>query len=477
MTGNMTGGMTGLRIHWVCPLPPEPTDIAEYTRRLLPALAEVAEVVLWTDQRDVDPEIARAVRLRRFDAAAHLPMDMRRLGPPRQGGNMGGGPFAEAVFIHLGNNARFHGSMLRLAARVSACLVLHDLSLVDMLAGAAEAGHVTRRAVLAESARFYGAAGRAAMSAILDGKAPAEVTPGGLSREALYAAMPHWEAATGRAVSLLTHTGPAFKTVAARGFLPAYRLELPYPASAARPGAGRAAEGPLRLVQFGHIFPNRRLLEGLEALAMVAPGRVPEGEAVNFELRVLGKVWDEALVRRKIAELGLEDRVRLMGFVEEARLDAALREAHLVLNLREPTVGEASGSQLRLWNAAAASVVTDLGWYATLPGETVFRIPPSSEATALPPLLRAIDRDRGLAATKGAAGRARLEAAHGTPRYAEGIAAIARAFEEDARTRLSADALRRRLGPNQSGPNQSGTATPLEGLMANRAAALLERRG
>lgn len=463
--------MTSLRVHWISPLPPEPTDIAEYTRRLLPALAERAEVVLWTDQRDVDLEIARAVRLRRFDAAANLPMDMRRLGAPRRAGDgrWGDGGWAEAVFIHLGNNARFHGSMLRLAARVSACLVLHDLSLVDMLAGAAAAGHVTRRAVLDESARFYGAEGRVAMTAILDGKAPAETRAGGLSREDLYAAMPHWEAATGRAVSLLTHTGPAFKTVAARDFLPTYRLELPYPASAAKPEARRAADGPLKLVQFGHIFPNRRLLEVLEALAMVVPGRAAAGEAVDFELRVMGRVWDEALVRRKITELGLEDRVRLMGFVEEARLDASLREAHLVLNLREPTVGEASGSQLRLWNAAAPSVVTDLGWYATLPEETVFRIPPGSETTALPPLLRALDRDRGLGSAKGAAGRARLEAAHGTELYAEGIAAIARAFEDDARARLAADALRRTLG------GMAGPAIPLEGMIAERAAALLDR--
>ena len=37
-------------IHWFSPLPPARTDIAEYTRRILPALNREAQVILWTDQ-------------------------------------------------------------------------------------------------------------------------------------------------------------------------------------------------------------------------------------------------------------------------------------------------------------------------------------------------------------------------------------------------------------------------------------------
>ena len=110
----------------------------------------------------------------------------------------------------------------------------------------------------------------------------------------------------------------------------------------------------------------------------------------------------------RLEETGLECRVEVHGFVPEPELDAKLAEAHLVFNLRYPTMGEASGSQLRIWNAAAAAVVTDLGWYGSLPDDTVFKIPLEGEITALQDLIRRINADRSLGAALGQAGRFRL---------------------------------------------------------------------
>ena len=42
------------RLHWVSPLPPAETDIAHYTRRILPELAAETDLVLWTDAPDWD---------------------------------------------------------------------------------------------------------------------------------------------------------------------------------------------------------------------------------------------------------------------------------------------------------------------------------------------------------------------------------------------------------------------------------------
>ncbi|MEM6942313.1 MAG: glycosyltransferase family 1 protein [Pseudomonadota bacterium] len=457
-----------VRIHWVSPLPPQATDIAGYTARLLPALAARAEVVLWTGPEGArgaeGAALARHARIRRIDAGGPLPMDLRAFAAQHPAGGR-----AEAIFVHMGNNAGFHAPLLRFAERVSACLVLHDLSLVDMIGGVVEGGTLPRAAALAGSERWYGATGRAGLEAALDNR-PAARWPAGLTREGMYASMPHWELALGRAVSVLTHTETAFEAVAARRAVPSYRLPLPFPIGMPRPPAVRAPDGPLKLVQFGHIWPNRRLLEVLAALARLAPEN-GQPDPVDFQLDLFGALWDEALVRRHIAERGLTRRVRFHGFVPEARLDAALRAAHLVLNLRQPSVGEASGSQLRIWNAAAASVVTALGWYAHLPEETVFRLPPDGEVSGLPPLLRRLDAARGMGAATGSEGRDRLEALHGTEAYADGIIAIAQTFERDARDKLLAEAARRRLGAPTA--SREALAAPLPPLMAARAAARL----
>ena len=46
-------------IHWVSPLLPAETDIAHYTRRILPALCARADVTLWTDATTWDRELDR----------------------------------------------------------------------------------------------------------------------------------------------------------------------------------------------------------------------------------------------------------------------------------------------------------------------------------------------------------------------------------------------------------------------------------
>ncbi|MGC1503713.1 MAG: glycosyltransferase family 1 protein, partial [Sulfitobacter sp.] len=159
---------------------------------------------------------------------------------------------------------------------------------------------------------------------------------------------------------------------------------------------------------------------------------------IDFHLDVMGKVWDQTYLRNRVDELGIGRHVTLHGFVEEDFLDAKLKEAHLVFNLRNPTMGEASGSQMRIWNAAAPSVVTDLGWYADLPDDTVFKIDPENELTALQTLIRQLAVDPTAGRSIATAGRARLEARHGPARYAAAVAEVAGRFNKDAATALKA---------------------------------------
>jgi glycosyltransferase involved in cell wall biosynthesis len=428
------------RLHWVSPLPPAETDIANYTARLLPALAERAEVVLWTDQEAWDPALERHAAVRRAAPDADFPMPLEGL-PPLDTG-------AEAVFFHIGNSWLHHAGALRLARRVPGVVVLHDLAIQDLLRGMVEHGVFAAEDYRAEMAQRHGERGRAAAGQVLSGR----LRPSDAAMR-----FPLFEAALPRAVAALTHTEPGADRVAATGLLPVYRLDLPFAPGGERPAA-RAADGPLRLAQFGFIAPNRRLDQVLEALAAVR-GRV------DFRFDVFGTLWDAPHVRAKIDRLGLADRVHLRGFAPEAELDAALAEAHLVFNLRFPSMGEASGSQLRIWNASAASVVSETGWYAGLPEDCAFRVPVRDEVEALAALLLRLDRDRGAAEAVGRAGRARLLALHTPERYAEGLVEAAARYGGDARDALMVDAARRLL---------SRTARPE--LPRERLAGLIEGR-
>ncbi len=425
------------RLHWVGPLPPARTDIAHYTARILPALAARAEVVLWTDAAEWDPALEAHATVRRYDAGAHFPMPLEGL-PPVEG--------PEAVVFQIGNSWVHHAGPLNLARRVPGIVVLHDIALQDLLRGMIEFGHFEARVYRAEMARWYGEAGaRAAEDVLADRIRPHEAA----------ARFPLFEIALLKAVAALSHTPAGEAAIARREALPVYGLDLPFPPGPER-RPERAPDGPLRLVQFGYLAPNRRLDQVLEALAAV------RGE-VDFRFEVYGTLWDEAHVRAKIAELGLADRVELRGFAPEAELDRSLAAAHLVFNLRHPTMGEASGSQLRIWAAAAASAVSDTGWYRTIPEDCALRLPVEGEVARLAELLRALDADRAWGAAIGAAGRARLEALHAPERYAAGIAEALDRYGADARDALLAARARSLL-----------SRMPRAGLASRRLAERLE---
>ena len=71
--------------------------------------------------------------------------------------------------------------------------------------------------------------------------------------------------------------------------------------------------------------------------------------------------------------------VHVHGYTHETELNKALQTSHLAINLRYPTMGEASGSQLRIWYHALPSLVTDVGWYSSLSRDTVVHVRPEHE--------------------------------------------------------------------------------------------------
>lgn len=403
------------RVHWVSPLPTAQTDIAHYTRRILPELARKTELILWTDANDWDRTLYDFAPVRRLSPDHVTPRDFARANRAGQPGTT-----PEAVFVNIGNAWPFHAGFLRMIQRIPSVVVLHDMAIQEMCFDAMDRGLFPRDTYEASMERWHGKPGIHAAHAVFDGDH---------TRAAIAQEYPGYELALQHAVSVLTHTPVARDAVEATHDLPVYLRDLPFRASAAVPDYIRSRVGGLRLVQFGYSGPNRRLQNVLEALA-------PLRDEIDFHLDIFGSVWDPGYIQNRAEELGLSHHVQQHGFVAEAELNAALARAHLAFNLRNPTMGEASGSQLRIWDAGVPAVVTDLGWYADLPEDTVFKIDPHQEVPALQDLIRRMDADPTLGRAVAVKGRAQLEAVHGPGRYAGHVAEVAERFSADAAAML-----------------------------------------
>jgi glycosyltransferase involved in cell wall biosynthesis len=103
----------------------------------------------------------------------------------------------------------------------------------------------------------------------------------------------------------------------------------------------------------------------------------------RIRLDIYGNIAIEEPIRETISGLNLQENVRLHGFVDDKQLDAALALADLAINLRHPSMGEASGTQLRIWSHGLPSLVTRTGWFEEQSDDLLAFVRPDHEVEDL----------------------------------------------------------------------------------------------
>jgi glycosyltransferase involved in cell wall biosynthesis len=413
-----------MKLNWLSPLPPASTDIAHYTTRVLPALASRASVTLWTDQDYWDEGLKRYAEVRRYKPERAPWAELNR---------------AEMSIYHIGNNPLFHGSIWHLSRAAPGIVVLHDMRLHHFFDGLYRVKWRDLDAYLAVMEKYYGEQGR--LDALECFKQDAR------NIDEMAVRYPLTQLATENALGVLTHTRETFDLLKRERQRPTAYVPLPYGAGP-RPRHSQTSASindhaingpPYQLVVFGYLGRNRRLDSLLKALS-----EFPRKE--DFRLDIYGQVLDDNRhLSANIRALGLKRLVTVHGFVPEAELDQSLARTHLAVNLRYPTMGEASGSQLRIWSHALPSLVTEIGWYATLPTGTVALVRPAHEVEDIKAHLNAFLDAPGDFAMMGQRGRALLEQEHAPEIYAQAILDFARVAQRQ-RTHANAYKLAQRAG-------------------------------
>ena len=380
-----------LKLNVFSPLPPVSSEIANITRMVAAALAPLADVTLWTEQAE-PPILAAPVAIQIFDPAD---MDWQLI------------QAADLNVYNIGNNATFHRGIFEIARRAPGVVILHDTRLQHFFARYSETPGADREFYLECMQRSHGA------NSVADAEA---FIAGTLKLDVLVDRYPMTTAAMEGALAAVIHNDIDREALGAQTRTPVFYLPLPFsgPGPAARP----APNGVLRLIAFGYMGFNRRLRSILEALA----GH--DDPAIRFD--IYGPLEEAEAVQALTVSLGLQERVLQHGFVPEAELTAALAHADLALNLRYPSMGEASASQLRIWDSELPSLVTRTGWYATLPADAVFFVEPEDEVASIRAHLSALRTRPGAFRHAGLRGREALLTRHSPAFYAEGLLEIAR---------------------------------------------------
>lgn len=402
-----------MKLNLFSPLPPTRSEIARLTTNLLPLLAEKAEVVVWSSEPKWPPEVERHASVRHYDAN-HPPW--RAISE------------ADVTFYQMGNDPRYHHAIWRISRQHPGIVILHDLMLQHLFSGLVFHNlGLNRREYLELVERHHGTRGRVLAESHLHGL---------LGTEELGQQSPLTGAATENALAVIVHSEAAYRVVSED--LPAAYLPLcvcaPAPPEEAAPRS--TASQPYRISLFGFLGPNRRLPVLLRALANLA-------QRDRFRLNIYGTIEGEEKIQQLIGRLGLGELVTMHGFVHQDELEEALRRTDLVVNLRNPSMGEASASQLHLWQYGLPALVSRAAWYETLPENTVAFVRPDHEAEDIQAHLTAFLEDPEKYRQLGRNGQRHVTENHSMETYARSLLEVA-ARTPEFRTRWIARDLARR---------------------------------
>lgn len=341
-----------MKLNWFSPLPPARTGIGDYTFGILPELSSRAEVTLWTDRAGWDPELENYAQVRHYQPNRVDWIEVNR---------------AELSFYNIGNNHLHHASIWQVSRQSPGIVILHDVRLHDFFESLYRGQWRDQDGYLALIEKHYGEEGLQTALEFVGAR------HGDFDLMAQRFSMSG--AVLENALGAVVHTKNALDELRAANRYPVFYAPLPSApivAPTRTDGHRSSAPGPHRLIIFGHIGRNRRLDAVLEALS-----QLPKRN--RFQLDIYGEIDDAKTLRQRIQTLDLRDTVKVHGYAPVADLDHALSTASLAINLRYPTMGEASASQLRIWEHALPSMVTNVGWYASLSKDAVVHVRPEHE--------------------------------------------------------------------------------------------------
>lgn len=389
-----------LRLAYFSPLPPARSGIADYSAALLPALARRAELTVYApDPEEVSPSLRQTHAVR--PAAVYAEERWEH----------------DAALYQMGNSTH-HEEVYRKARRYPGVVVLHDYGLHHFVANRT-IGRDDYAGYVREMGYSLGMEGVRQAWAIRYGEAAHPLTDVSLN-----------DRLVDLSLGVIVHSRYAQQMLHRdHPERPAYvaphlhftnkgrsrRHELPWPEEAVIFGS------------FGQITAGKRVEDALRAFTRLRRS-IPK-----VRYLIAGEAQDDVDLEDLLAELDLGEDVVCTGYVKKLEdFVGWVNTADVIVNLRDPTVGETSGTALRGLGAGRPVIVYDHGWYSELPDEAVLKVPPRDQE-ALLAAMRLLTENLKERQRRGERGRAYVVKEHNPERAADAyIEAIVRILDQVA---------------------------------------------
>lgn len=351
----MGGSSSSTRAHvaYFSPLPPARSGIADYSRELLPHLAQRLNLTLFTARpKEVDQSLRAQFPIHPLP---HYP----------------GQRWQFDVALYQMGNSSLHEEIYQMLVRYGGIVVLHDYFLHHFILD-----HSIGRDHFSRYSREMGyALGQKGINMAWNGRLghhpyllPEQLLP--LNNRLIDTSL-----------GLIVHSRYAQERIRQQhphrpvAVIP--ELIEPYPATSRRDELGLPADAVIFAVA-GQVTATKQV-----ALALRAFGRLRQTMPHVYFL-IIGEETAEVDLDSLIGRLKLENAVKRVGFVPHLQQFVDwVATADVILNLRYPTVGETSATALRALAVGRPLIVFDHGWYREIPAAACLQVPPLDEEALL----------------------------------------------------------------------------------------------
>jgi glycosyltransferase involved in cell wall biosynthesis len=357
------------KVAWLSPFPPQRSGIANYSHRLIHALKPYFEIDLY-----YDGEPASAALENEFDVYALSAFAERH------------GGYNEAIY-HLGNHSGFHKEIYRLAWDFPGTVVLHDYNLGHFMYESFYA-HGDERLYAQALLDGYGDEGRQEVRELSAGRIPDT------------SKFPMSHAVAGRSRKVVVHHRWVKHQLGGGSHIEV----IPHFAEL------NCQPTPEEIVAFKNRFLLRDDHFVVSCLGFVNGNKLPW-----LLTDVVKRLIDDGYPLQMVfaGELapevkGLEPEVRssryaeniiFTGYLNEADYFSAVFASDVIVNLRNPSMGEASGTLMHALAAAKPTIISNTNQYREFPDKVCWKLThDENQAEVLYAYIRALISDRSLRA-------------------------------------------------------------------------------
>lgn len=338
-----------MKIAYFSPLPPLKTGISVYSAHLIPYIAKISDIEIY------HPGPCETISGIKINDFITNPSALKKLEK------------FDAIVYHLGNNPWYHLDIYRVFLEYPGVVVLHDAVLYYLIAGCGIGG------LIKEFCYNYGVEHLSEVWDIVR-----DSIDNNILRYSNPVQYPLNKRVLENAKQIIIHSRSTAEFIVKSGYfgqlnvvnLIYYPDQLSYSSPEEtlklRNDLG-VSEGQILIGTFGFIGPTKRMNKLLEALHKIKK----KSPKIQFKLLIVGEGdnLDEV-----VHNFGLSKDIINLGFVTDKDFSQYLSAVDIILNLRYPSMGEASASLIQAMSFSKPVVVTNHAWFSELPDDAVIKV-------------------------------------------------------------------------------------------------------